>query len=87
MLPQFGRSPSSSASNYRPISITSVYTALSEVFESLVSVRASRFVERSGVLPTIEFVCLRGLGTCDALFCASHSLQSVLESGLEARIV
>ena len=29
----------------------------------------------------------KGLGTCDALLCMSHTLQSALESGLEARIV
>ena len=29
----------------------------------------------------------KGLGTCDALFCLSHTLQSALDSGQEARIV
>ena len=29
----------------------------------------------------------KGLGTCDALLCVSHILQSALESGHEARIV
>ena len=29
----------------------------------------------------------KGLGTCDALLCVSHTLQSALESGQEARIV
>ena len=29
----------------------------------------------------------KGLGTCDALLCVSHRLQSALESGQEARIV
>ena len=75
---------SSSVANYRPISITS---ALSKVFERLVSVRLERFMERSGVLPTIQFAYRRGLGTCDALLCVSHSLPSALESGQEARIV
>ena len=33
-------------------------------------------------------VCYRkGLGTCDALLCMSHTLQSALENGQEARIV
>ena len=76
--------PSSSVANYRPISITSV---LSKVFERLVSVRLGRFMERSGVLPTTQFAYRKGLGTCDALLWVSHSLQSALESGQEARIV
>ena len=41
----------------------------------------------SGVLPTTQFTYWKGLGTCDALLCASHTLQSALESGQEARIV
>ena len=52
------------------------------------SVRFGRFVERSGVLPTTgQFAYLKGLGTSDALLCVSHTLQSALESGQEARIV
>ena len=70
--------PSSSVANYRPISITSV---LSKVFARLVSVRLGRFVERSGVLPTTKVAYRKGLGTCDALLCVSHTLQSALESG------
>ena len=76
--------PSSSVANYRPISITS---ALFKVFERLVSVRLGRFIERSGVLPTTQFAYRKGLGTCDALLCVSHTLQSALASGQEARIV
>ena len=76
--------PSSSVANYRPISVTSV---LSTVFERLVSVRLVRFIERSGVLPTTQFAYRKGLGTCDALLCVSHTLQSALENGQEARIV
>ena len=76
--------PSSSVANYRPISITPV---LSNVFERLVSVRLGRFMERSGVLPTTQFAYRKGLGTCDALLCVSHTLQSALESEKEARIV
>ena len=34
-----------------------------------------------------SWVPVKGLGTCDALLCVSHSLQSALESGQEARIV
>ena len=70
--------PSSSIANYRLISITSV---LSKVFERQVSVRLGRFMERSGVLPTTQFPYRKSLGTCDALLCVSHSLQSALESG------
>ena len=70
--------PSSSAANYRPISITSV---LSKVFQRLVSVRLGRFMERSGVLPTTQFAYTKGLGTCDALLCVSHTLHCALESG------
>ena len=44
-------------------------------------------MERNGVLPTTQFAYRRGLGICDALLCLSHTLQSVLESGQEARIV
>ena len=51
------------------------------------SVRLGRFMERSGVLPTTEFAYRKGLGTCDALLCMFHTLQSALESGQEARIV
>ena len=70
--------PSSSVANYRPISITSV---LSRVFERLLSVRLGRFMERSGVLTTTQFAYRKGLGTCDALLCLPHTLQSALESG------
>ena len=51
------------------------------------SVRLERFMERSGVLPTTQFAYRIGLCTCDALLCVSHTLQSALESGKEARIV
>ena len=44
-------------------------------------------MECSGVLPTTKFANQKGLGTCDALLCISHTLQSALESGLEARIM
>ena len=45
------------------------------------------FMEHCGVLPTTQFTYQKGLGTCDALLCVSHTLQSALESGQEARIV
>ena len=51
------------------------------------SVRLGRFMERSSVLPTTQFAYQKGLGTCDALLCVSHTLQGALESGQEARIV
>ena len=76
--------PPSSVTNYQPISITSV---LSKVFERLVSVRLGRCIERSGVQPTTQFAYRRGLGTDDARFFVSHTLQSAFESGHEARIV
>ena len=44
-------------------------------------------MERSGVLPTTQFAYRKGLGTCDALLWVSHTVQSALESGQEARIV
>ena len=44
-------------------------------------------MERIGVLPTTQFAYRKGLGTCDAPLCMSHTLQSALESGQEARIV
>ena len=76
--------PPASVANYRPISVTSV---LSKVFQRLVSVRLGRFMERSGVLPTTQFAYRKDLGTCDALLCVSHTLQSAFVSGQEARIV
>ena len=44
-------------------------------------------MERSGVLPTTLFAYRKGLGTCEALLCVSHTLQSALESGQEGMIV
>ena len=76
--------PSSTVANYRPISLTSV---LSKVYERLVSVRLGRIMERNGVLPNTLFAYRKGLGSCDALLCMSHTLQSTLKSGQEARIV
>ena len=51
------------------------------------SVRLGLFMERSGVIPTTQFAYRTGLGTCDALLCVPHTLQSALESRQEARIV
>ena len=41
----------------------------------------------SGVLQITQFAYRKGLDTCDALLCVSHTQQSALESGLEARVV
>ena len=76
--------PSSSASNYRPISLRPM---LSKVFERLVSVRLGRFTECRGVLPTTQFAYRKGLGTCDALLCVAQTLLSAMEMGQEDRIV
>ena len=38
------------------------------------------------MLPTTQFAYRNSLGTCDALLYVSHTLQSALESGQEARI-
>ena len=76
--------PSSSASNYRPISRPPI---LSKVFEHLVSVSLGHFMESRGVLPTTQFAYSKGLGTCDALLCVAHTLHSALEMGQEARMV
>ena len=70
--------PSSSVANYRPISITSV---LSKVFQCLGSVDLEQFMECNGVLPTTQFAHRKGLGTCDAHLCTSHTLQSAFENG------
>ena len=73
--------PSSSASNYRPISLTPI---LSKVIERLVSVRLRRFMEFRSVLSTTQFAYRKGLGTCDVLLCVAHTLQSALEMGQKA---
>ena len=44
-------------------------------------------MERSGMPPTTQFAYQKGRGTCNALLCVSHTLQSALESGQEARTV
>ena len=41
----------------------------------------------SGVFKTTQFAYRKGVGTCDALLCVSHTLQIALERGQEARIV
>ena len=76
--------PFTSVANDRTTSITSV---LSKVIEHLVSARLEPFMESSGVLPTSKFGYRKGLCTCDTLSCLSHTMQSAVESGQEARIV
>ena len=44
-------------------------------------------MERSGCAPTTKFAYRKGLGACDALLFVSHTLQSALESGQEAKNV
>ena len=39
------------------------------------------------MLPTTQLSYQKGLGTCDALLCIFHRLQSALECVLEARIM
>ena len=51
------------------------------------SIRLGRFMEYRGGLPTTQFACRKGLGTCDALLCVAQTLQSAVEMGQEARIV
>ena len=51
------------------------------------SVRVGRFMEQSGLLPSTQFAYWKGLGTCNSIFCVSHTLQCPLESGWEARIM
>ena len=68
--------PSSSVSNYRPISLTPTQ---SKVFERLVSVRLGRFKECRGVSPITKFAYRKDLGTYDALLYVALTLQSALE--------
>ena len=44
-------------------------------------------MECRGMLSATQFAYRKGLGTCDALLCVAHTLQSALEMGQEARIV
>ena len=84
MSPEFQSDKhSSSASNYR-ISLTPI---LLKVFELLVSGRLGRFMEGRSVLPITQFAYRKGLGSCDAVICVAHTLQSAFEMGQEARIV
>ena len=44
-------------------------------------------MERRIVLPTNQVIYRKGSGTCFALLCVSHTLQSALKSGQDAWIV
>ena len=72
--------PSSSASNYRPISLTLI---LSKVFERLVSVRIGRFMEGRGVLPTTQ---LRKADMLSAHFDGKQSKDPVVCHPLAIRL-
>ena len=41
-----------------------------------------QFMERSGVLPITQFAYRKGMGTCDALLCVSHTLFTAKEAGI-----
>ena len=45
------------------------------------------FMGCRGVLPTTQFAYRKVLGTCDALLCVAHTLESALEMGQVARLV
>ncbi len=77
-------SPSSDASNYRPISITPL---LSKIFEHVISGRLSRYLEHSHLIPANQFAYRKNLGTTDALLTISHKIQQALDCGHEARVV
>jgi hypothetical protein len=70
--------------NYRPISVTQI---ISKVFERLIAIRFSSYLEKEHLLPPCQFVYRKGLGTCDALLTVSHHLQAALDRGQEARLV
>ena len=75
---------SSSPSDYRPISITSV---LSKVYERMIASRLGKYLEINGLLPSSQYGFRKGLGTCDALLHVSHIIQQALDCGYESRIV
>ena len=79
-----GLNPSSSPSEYRPISITPI---LSKIYEKLLSRRLCRYAEDNNLLPAFQFGFRKGLGTCDALLSLSTILQGALDVGAEARMV
>jgi hypothetical protein len=70
--------------NYRPISNTPI---ISKVFECLIAIRFSSYLEKEHLLSSCQFAYGKGLGTCDALLTVSHHLQVALDRGQEARLV
>jgi hypothetical protein len=70
--------------NYCPITITPI---ISKVFERLIAIRFSSYLEKEHLLPPCQFAYRKGLGTCDALLTVSHHLQAALDRRLEARLV
>ena len=44
-------------------------------------------MECSGEVQTTQFAFQKGLGTCGAVLCMSHALESALESGQKAIII
>ena len=45
------------------------------------------YFQPHSLLPTTQFAERKGLGTCDALLCVSHTVKSAFESLQEARIM
>lgn len=75
---------SSFTEDYRPISITPV---LSKVYESLVSDRLNRFMEKENLFPQHQYAYRKCLGTCDALLDICCSCQSALDAGSESIVL
>ena len=61
---------SSSPSDYRPISITSI---LSKVYERMIASRVGKYLEINGLLPTSQYGFRKILGTCNALLHVPHT--------------
>ena len=79
-----GLNPSSSPTEYRPISITPI---LSKIFEKVLSKRLCRFVEDHNLLPMLMFGFRKDLGTCDALLPLNTDVQKALDDVAEALMV
>ena len=77
-------SGSSCPSDYRPITITPVF---SKVFERLLAKRLNAFAEKNNLFPNLQFGFRKGLGTCDALLTITNVVQKALDSGCEVRMV